>query len=394
MSRLAIRTRVALLYSVTFAAATGALLVGLYLLVARGQLFVTPAQGPPGTEVESKSTVLVGLLRASGLMLVVGAVIAVGIGWVVAGRVLAPISRITATASRIASGNLHERVALDGPNDELKHLADTFDGMVARLETAFEAQRRFTANASHELLTPLAISQAILDVAAAQPDACDVRELTGKLLAVNLRSERLVDALLVLARAEHGVVEGRARPGDLAAITHDALELTGGEAAERDVVVRMALEPAVVLADRALLEQLTTNLLLNAIRHNRPGGEVEVSVGAQSGAAVLTVANTGPAVAPEVVDRLFEPFARADPRTRREQGHGLGLAVVRAIGDAHGATVTARANPAGGLTVTAVFPGGTAEGGGGSRRSHRPLPGSCTAPADASRRVATQGGEG
>ncbi|MGW0589130.1 sensor histidine kinase [Streptosporangium sp. NPDC002607] len=369
--RMTIRTRLTLLYGVTFTAATAAALAAVYLLMSG---LLTPAVAPvapvpagvtPGTSagpgVQGAPQVLDDLLRVSGLALAVCSLGAVAIGWIVAGRMLAPIRRVTATAAGIAGGNLHERVALHGPADELKELADTFDGMLARLQSAFDGHRRFAANASHELLTPLATSQALLDVAAAEPSACDVPALLADLTEVNARSERIVGALLDLARADHGV--SAVVTADLADFARDAIAVTSGEADRRGVAVVSRLEAAPVIGDPTLLRQLAVNLMTNAIRHNQPSGRAMVTVTTERDQAVMTIGNTGPPVTPDRLEQLFEPFVRGAGRIRHGpeeggRGHGLGLAIVRAVVTAHHGTLTATANPTGGLTLVIGLPSG------------------------------------
>lgn len=358
---LTIRAHLTLVYAITFALAVTVLTVGLYLLTSS---LLTPAEPPtPGTGeppqiVPAQSpNPWPGVVMLTLLVLAAGVIVAAVIGWVVAGRMLSPIRRITATAREIAARDLRARVALAGPHDEIRELADTFDGMLAQLQRTFDAQRRFAANASHELLTPLTTARAILEVAAANPAKCDVRRLTEQLLAVNRQSEQLVDALLALARAEHGVV--RSSRVDLALIVERALHDVGDEAWERDVAIDVVTEPAPVDGDPALLELLTVNLLRNAFRHNRPGGHVRLRVTRDGDGPVLAVANTGPQVPAELIDELFEPFVRAEPRTRA--GHGLGMAIIHAVAEAHRGLIVAEANPGGGLTVTIRFPATNAD---------------------------------
>jgi signal transduction histidine kinase len=364
-SGLTVRTQLTLVYGTTFALATTVLSVGVYLLTST---LLTPAQGAVGaippvgpTSVASRAGTGPGpdawsaLVLAAGIALALGLVVASVLGWIVAGRMLAPIRRITAIARETASRNLHARVALTGPSDEIQELADTFDGMLARLERTFEAQRRFAANASHELLTPLTTGRAILEVAAATPATCDVRVLTAQLLAVNRQSEHLVETLLDLARAEHGVV--RMTSTDLAAVAAKALEETRAEALERDLTIEVASAPTPVDGDPALLDRLVANLLRNAVRHNESGGRVLVRVARDETGPALVVCNTGQQVPAARVDELFEPFVRAAPRTRGSRdSHGLGMAIIRAVAEAHHGTVTATANPGGGLTVLVRFP--------------------------------------
>ncbi|MEV0404724.1 HAMP domain-containing sensor histidine kinase [Actinoallomurus sp. NPDC050550] len=367
--RLTIRVRLTLLYGATFAAALTAALGAIYVIMSE---LVTPAVAArptvplgspspmPAQPLRDAPQPLDSLLRISGLVLVMCSLGGVAIGWIVAGRMLAPIRRVTTTAARIAAGHLHERVALPGPDDEVKELADTFDDMLSRLQSAFDGHRNFAANASHELLTPLATSQALIDVAAATPSDCDVPTLLADLTEVNVRSEQIVGALLDLARAERGI--GSPRTVDLADFVRDAIAMTLDEASRRDVSVLSRLDNALVIGDPILLRQLATNLMTNAIRHNNPGGEVTVTVATDRGHAVMTVSNTGPRVAPDQVARLFEPFARLGGRARHKDGdaqnggHGLGLAIVQAVTTAHHGTLAVTANPTGGLTIDISLP--------------------------------------
>ncbi|MGS2642299.1 ATP-binding protein [Streptosporangium sp. LJ11] len=269
------------------------------------------------------------------------AVVSVVVGWLVAGRILRPVHRITATARRLSLSNLHERIALTGPKDELKELADTFDAMLDRLERSVEGQRRFVANASHELRTPLAVQRAAIEIGLPE----DVGEIRDKLLFHNRRTENLIDALLVLAQAEHGLE--RLRPVAL----DQVVRLVLAEEGSGDITVTARTEPFVVHGDPILLNRLVTNLVDNAVRHNRPGGTVEVTLAD----GVLTVRNTGPEVPEERFGDLFEPFRRL--HTTREQGAGLGLSIVASIAKAHGAGVRASPNPGGGLELVVAFPG-------------------------------------
>jgi two-component system sensor histidine kinase VanS len=363
MRRLRIRTRLTALYAGTMVV-VGVGLLGLAYVLLRVLASAPSATVPGGIAVDADGQCLMTDPPPAGpsaaafggpliIALAVCAVIAVLVGWVVAGRMLAPISRITATAAGIAAGSLHDRVALDGPDDEIRELSATFDAMLCRLEAAFEAQRRFTANASHELLTPLATGRAVLEVAAAAPEETDLAELTGTLLEINTRSEEIVDALLDLARAENGRVTRTVV--DCAEVAWLALDEAAAEADLRTVAVRTEIEPATVTGDAALLGRLVGNLVRNGLRHNTAGGQVSVRVGADGDMVVLTVVNTGPVVPAEVVVTLFEPFVRAQGRTHGA-GHGLGLAIVRAVTVAHGGTVTAAANANGGLTVAVRLP--------------------------------------
>ena len=284
------------------------------------------------------------------------AVAAAAIGWIIAGRVLRPLSTITAAARRIAASSLHERLALQGPDDELKELADTLDNLFARLEASFDAQRRFAANASHELRTPLTRERTLLQVTRADPAATTRtwQAVSQELLASNAEQERLIEALLTLASGEAGT--SQREPLDLAAITSAALAIPRPAIGRLGLHVHTDIQPALVDGDPLLVQQLVTNLIDNAIRHNIPGGDVQVGTGTSGGHAVLSVTNSGPVIPAAEVDRLFQPFQRLGPRpAHRDGGHGLGLAIVRAIATAHGATIAARARPGGGFAVDVTF---------------------------------------
>jgi signal transduction histidine kinase len=295
------------------------------------------------------------LTICAGVLAVI-AVAAAAIGWFIAGRVLRPLRTITTTARRIAASSLHERLDLHGPDDELKELGDTLDNLFARLEASFAAQRRFAANASHELRTPLTRERALLQVTLADPasTAEDWRAVSRELLASNAEQERLIEALLTLANGEAGAAERE--PLDLAAITSAAIATTRPAIGRFGLNVHAEIQPAILEGDPLLVQQLVTNLIDNAVRHNIRGGDVRVATGTSDGHAVLSVTNSGQVVPPAEIDRLFQPFQRLGPRpARRDGGHGLGLSIVRAIATAHGATIAARARPGGGLTVEVTF---------------------------------------
>jgi signal transduction histidine kinase len=298
------------------------------------------------------------LLLSSGLALAVMAFASTGLGWVVSGRVLRPLRTITATARDITASNLHQRLALPGPDHELKELGDTFDALLARLEAAFTAQSQFIANASHELRTPLARQRVVAQVALADPDASadSLRRAHERVLAAGAQQERIIDALLTLARGQAGI--DRAEPADLAVIAGQALTARLPEAAGRGVRVHQDLRPARTAGDPRLVERLIANLLDNAIRHNIPGGHAHVQTETAGGQAVLTISNTGPRVPPDAVDSLLQPFRRlASERTRaRDDGLGIGLSIVAAIAAAHDAALAVRPGAGGGLAVTVSFP--------------------------------------
>jgi signal transduction histidine kinase len=297
------------------------------------------------------------LVVNSGIALGIAAVLAVLAGWLVAGRMLRPIRTITRTARRISSTSLHERLALDGPEDELKELGDTLDSLFARLEAAFEAQRHFVANASHELRTPLTAERTLLQVALDDPGTTSAawRSTAREVLASSDEQARLIEALLTLASSESGLDERE--PVDLAATVTVTLAGLAAETGRLGIRIDAVTETAPLDGDRLLTERLVANLLTNAIRHNLADGRVEVSTGVKDGRAVLTVTNTGPPVPSADIDRLFQPFQRLDRhRATFTDGHGLGLSIVRAIATAHDATVAAHPGPDGGLCVLVAFP--------------------------------------
>jgi signal transduction histidine kinase len=290
-------------------------------------------------------------------MVAVVAVLAIGVGWLIAGRVLRPLRTITATARDISARNLHQRLAVDGPDDEFRRLGDTLDGLFGRLEASFQAQRRFVANASHELRTPVAAEKTVLQVALADPGATTdtLRSACQTALQWNGQQERLIDSLLTLASSEREIE--RWEPFDLADIATQTILDRHQETRRRDIRIDTDLSAAPATGDPALAESLISNLVSNAIRHNVDGGRVEISTAITDGRAVLTVSNTGPLVPPEQVDRLFQPFQRlGTQRVRQSSGHGLGLAIVHAIVSVHGAELSASARPEGGLAISVSFP--------------------------------------
>ena len=295
------------------------------------------------------------LLVDLGIALVVVAALALLLGWFFAGHMLRPVRTITATARRISASNLHERLALDGADEEFKQLGDTLDDLFARLDAAFEAQRHFVANASHELRTPLTRERALLQVALSDPSTSDVWRSTGQdLLASNREQERLIEALLALASSESGL-DHKERI-DLATVCDDVLARPNPDTDRLGIQVDTAIRSAPLEGDPRLIERLVTNLIDNAVSHNTAGGRVQISTSLAGESAVLSVTNTGPTIAPGDVDRLFRPFQRLDPaRTHHKDGHGLGLSIVAAIASAHGATITAHPRPAGGLHVEVIF---------------------------------------
>jgi signal transduction histidine kinase len=295
--------------------------------------------------------------KAGVAVAAVMAVLALGVGWLIAGRVLRPLRTMTAAARDISATNLSRRLAVDGPDDEFRQLGDTLDSLFGRLEASFQTQRHFVANASHELRTPLTAEKAVLQVALADPQAstATLRSACEKALQWNDRQERLIDSLLTLASSEREIE--RWEPLDLADSAGKAILSCQKEAERRDIRIDATLASAPVTGDPALAESLIANLVGNAIQHNMDGGLVAITTGITDGLAVITVSNTGPLVPAEEVDRLFQPFQwLGSQRVRQPSGHGLGLAIVSAIVSVHGATLTASPRPAGGLDISISFP--------------------------------------
>jgi signal transduction histidine kinase len=297
------------------------------------------------------------LLAVSGIALLVMALASVISGWLVAGRVLRPLRTITAAARGLSSADLHRRLSLTGPDDELKDLGDTFDGLIGRLERAFQSQRQFVANASHELRTPLTLERALLEAALTDPEsgAESLRATCDRLLAVNTQQERLIDALLTLATSERGIDLWEAV--DLSALTSRAIAARQAEARRLGLSIGASLAPARTTGDRDLAARLIANLLDNALRYNVTGGVIEVSTSTHASEVMVRVGNTGPAVPAGEVSELFQPFRRLGGRRTRHGGnYGLGLSIVSAIATAHHAVVKASARPGGGLDIEVRFP--------------------------------------
>ncbi|MGE7384274.1 sensor histidine kinase [Streptomyces sp. NPDC004126] len=303
------------------------------------------------------------LVTQGGIALVVVAGAASGFGWLIAGRVLAPLHRVTETARRIAAApaadrGLHERIALDGRDDEVKDLADTFDLMVERLDRSFDGQRRFVANASHELRTPLTVGRALVELAVHRKSASpDVKQLGESLLEINDRHERLITGLLLLAGSENHVPEPQ--PVDLADVVAHVAAQSSPAAERAGIVLHAEAGPAPTTGDALLLERLVQNLVENGVRHNTgAGGWVRViSRRREDDRVEIEVSNTGPEVPPYEIPSLFEPFRRlGTERLVTAKGAGLGLSIVRSITRAHGGSVTAHPRPTGGLTLTVTLP--------------------------------------
>jgi signal transduction histidine kinase len=315
-------------------------------------------------QAELRSATLTSLLTQGAIALCLVGSAAAGFGWLIAGRMLAPLHRVTETARRIADAraadrSLHERIALSGPDDEVKELADTFDTMVERLDKSFDGQRHFVANASHELRTPLTLNRALVEVAMHRRNASpDVQQLGETLLEINTRHERLINGLLLLARSENEVAERT--PVDLADVVIHVSAHASETAREAGVVLRDKAGEALTDGDPVLLERLVQNLVDNGIRHNLPAeGFVDVtSCRRPDGWVEVEVTNSGDVIPPYDIPGLFEPFRRlGTDRLVTAKGAGLGLSIVRSIASAHGGDVTASPRADGGLVVTVTLPG-------------------------------------
>ncbi len=345
-----------------------ALCILTYILIVVVQLptdvghLTTPAGKRPGhggTTVTIPGHIVLDpaeFLLGSCIVLVAMIGISLLLGWLVAGRVLRPLRVMTSTTRQISERNLHERLALTGPDDELKDLGDTIDGLLARLEAAFDSQQRFVANASHELRTPLMLSQTLLQVALANPHITldSLRAACYEVIDAGKDQAQLIDALLTLARSQRGL--DHREPVNLTSAVKRALSTHEPLAVAAGVHVDAVLDHAGVSGDGDLISRLVSNLVDNAIRYNIPGGRVEVGLSGTAGATTLTVANTGPSVSPDQVRRLLEPFQRAADRMASPAGLGLGLSIVADIAEAHHARLQVRARPEGGLTVAVCFP--------------------------------------
>ena len=320
----------------------------------------TPRVVSDGPGLPSAAAVRLGgyqseILILPGIALAIMAVLSLAVGWVIAGRVLRPVRTMTGRLRQISDRNVHERLAVAGPRDEFKNLADTVDGLLDRLETALDGHKRFVANAAHELRTPLTLEHALLEESLIDPDATveAYRANFERLIAVSRERGRLLESLLTLAGSEHG--RERAEPVDLAGLAEQAVRDRAADLDRRGLRVKATLRPARLIGDPTLVGRLVANLCDNAVHYNVPGGVVEVATRLAAGQALLVVTNTGPVVPPEEVDRLFEPFQRMR-RVADQAHHGLGLSIVRAIAVAHGAALTADARHGGGLTVEVSFP--------------------------------------
>jgi signal transduction histidine kinase len=355
-----LRIQITLLYAGVFLGLLAALLVGTSVLFkTRNLLFGrSEMRAPPGGGAIAQHGAAVHQFDpgAASIVLVASAV-ALAAAWWLAGRFLRPLRTITTTAQEISATNLHRRLGLDGPKDELTELGSTLDSLFARLEASFESQRHFIANASHELRTPLAGQRTLLQVALADPDASSesLRATCEEALALGARQERLVDALLTLASSERGLE--RSEPLDLGALAKSVLLSRRQEAERQGLQIHASLASAPISGDADLIQSMVANLLDNAIRHNIPGGTIDITTGLSNGQARISVSNTSLRIAAADLERLFQPFQRqTSERTSNSNGHGLGLTIVQAIAHAHSAGLTANPGADGGLEVIASFP--------------------------------------
>ena len=363
--RSTLRTRMALLCAALICT-SGMALLGVGYLIAPGLFQQRGWKSAPGQAGAIRSGHTSGIVSAflfSGAFwaavaaVAIMAVFSLALGWLVAGRFVQPLRSIITTARDISASNLHQRLGLRGRGDEFDELGDTLDGLFARLEASFDSQRHFIANASHELRTPLSAGRALLQVAIADPEPTveTLRATCEELVELGDQQERLIAALLTLANSQRGLA--RPEPLDLAEIAGRAVLARQPEAERRGIRLSTALAPAPATGDSSLAESLIVNLIDNAIRHNVPGGRAEISTSMTTEGAVISVGNTGTLIPSGAMEYLFEPFRQLGlQRTRHGEGHGLGLAIVRAIADAHNAALIASPRPQGGLDVEAIFP--------------------------------------
>jgi hypothetical protein len=373
LPRPTVRWRLTLLYSVLFLVCGAALLAITYELFG---YFVDgyppkPTRGPDGRAPSAASLKLASalsiqrgvdlhrLLVVSGIALTIMAIVSGVLAWVAAGRVLAPLRTITTTAERISDANLHERLAMAGPRDELRLLADTIDRLLGRLEAAFDAQRRFVANASHELRTPLAMMRTTLDVAIAKPGTVPLqtRELDAELRVDLEHADRLLESFLTLARAQSGRIDEHHRVA-LEPLITAALGARADEIAAKRITVETDLAAVEVAGSATLLERMVENVVENAVRHNRPGGSIGLTlVRVDEQQARVIIDSSGSVLGQRAVAQLAQPFKRLTrDRTGSQNGHGLGLSIVAAVAAAHGGSLDLHARAEGGLRVEIRVP--------------------------------------
>ncbi|MFG2335140.1 ATP-binding protein [Streptomyces yangpuensis] len=359
-----LRLRFTLLYGV-MSVLSGMILLAVVFALAR-DLLPTDAPMPAGAEAAQPGGDVIGtpapyldfkadMLVVSGIALAIMAPVSLTLGWMFAGRMLRPVQVMTVRLQQISGSNVHERLAVTGPRDEFKDLADTVDGVLARLESALDGHKRFVANAAHELRTPLTVEHALIEEPLIDPDATvdAFRANFERLLAANRQRGLLLESLLTLAGSEHG--RQRVEEVDLAEVVQQAIRDRTPDVDRHQLQVKAAVRPAWLRGDPALIGRLVSNLCDNAIHYNIPGGVIDIGTRLDTGQALLVIANTGSVVPPDEVQRLFEPFQRLH-RVSDDAHHGLGLSIVRAIVTAHSAELNAYAHPEGGLVVEIAFP--------------------------------------
>lgn len=351
LPRRPLRLQLALLYAGVFLG-LGLVLIAITTGVAIFRSSSSAAVGPAGTVHSSTHTMAIGAVFALGVTIV----LSLALGWLIAGRFLRPLRVMNATARDISATNLNRRLDLKGPADELTELGQTLDELFARLEAAFASQRRFIANAAHELRTPLAAERTVLQVALADPNANaeSLRSACKEVLLLGKQQQQLIDALLTLASSEGGIDVWQSI--DLAGVTGEVIAAREPETRDYQIRLDTRLGDAQIRGDERLIECLVSNLVDNAIQHNTSGGWVEVRTSTNDGKAILTVRNSGPVIPDDTVARLFEPFQRfSNAQVRQSDRRGLGLAIVKSIADTHAASLSAQAMRGGGLDINVTF---------------------------------------
>jgi signal transduction histidine kinase len=359
--RLTVRARLTAIYVALAGLSTGVLLLVSYWLLGR---HFDRTLSPPLASDAIDEVAFQYFIAFAGVVL-----LAAVLGWVVAGWVLAPLKRITGTAQRVSEEHLDERIPVDGPDDELRELSETLNEMLDRLSGSFDTQRRFVANASHELRSPLTVIRSEAEVALAnpRPDLDELRGMAESVVQASRRTEALLASLLILARSQRGLLHSV--PVDLASAAGEAADAASLTAGEESVRLDASLEPAMAEGDSALLERLVANLIENGVRYNRPGGFVRVRTHTLNGAVELRVENSGPPVEPAAAARLAEPFERL-ARDADGRGAGLGLSIVRAVSEAHGGTLAIEPRAEGGLVVSVRLPAAGPRAGARSAEAH------------------------
>lgn len=357
--RASVRLRLTLSYAGFLLAAGAAALMGVYVVLRYVPNYPLTFSNPrdAGVPIASRQEILSAVVTWSAVILAALAVVGLVGGWWLAGRVLRPLTDLREAARTVANGRLDYRIRLRGPRDEFAEVADSFDHMLDRLSDAFAAQERFSANAAHELRTPLAVSRTILDVALAAPDGREDRQALERLSLTTDRAIELTEALLRLNDANQ--LTARHEAVDLAVVVEEALTDVGDEAAERGIAVEASVLPATVVGDPTLLRQLAVNLLQNGVRHNRPEGGLWLRTYVDATSAWIEVESDGEPLAPAQVARFAEPYLRGAGRTAASEGprgHGLGLALVERIVAVHRGRLTLEPRAAGGLRVVVTLP--------------------------------------